>query len=479
MNAGGKRKYMGGRSDRPERRGPIRQAPQWTSRAAMLAATALDAARGQVPKAQYIHWAATRGSTTAWEDFMGQKVSDAHHKEVARGVMAWHLGRIGNEQDARAAARGTKHFLDCLNRATKGVRTVRTETLRVVRAKRTLTDFLGVDVPGDRRRCADDSAEVLKRLREWGPQPTVPTVVVPERAESRVREERDGVPDAAFLRGVVFTEQLPTLTAKTSDHYFSWDRMEWWSVGETALSAGVRLDEPGREQPLWRALRAEGGLSAAQAVSALGRGVHGVAATAALNRLLRDQSVGEGREWRHLTYGSAYSGIDTVAAAFEDIWGPRWTYVFAAERHKKLTKALKAAWGCRGLRRVHSDAADIVKERYVDIFVITPECVAFSKRNRKATMERQARSLRETEIAFRYVRAQRPATVLVENVDEPSVVTPMSAMLGDLSQYGYDFVRMPFCPRENGGEPVKRKRSFWIGVRKVWRPPMVLPSGSE
>ena len=83
-----------------------------------------------------------------------------------------------------------------------------------------------------------------------------------------------------------------------------------------------------------------------------------------LERALRDPLDEEDiikTEGEVLTYGSAWSGVDTVAEALTQVmWlDQRWRYVFASEKAADSRKVLLATWGARGLRkeRVHKDAA--------------------------------------------------------------------------------------------------------------------------
>ena len=50
-----------------------------------------------------------------------------------------------------------------------------------------------------------------------------------------------------------------------------------------------------------------------------------------------------------------------------------------------------------------------------------------------------------------------------ENVDEVEIVAAISGLLGRIP--GYRWERMVVCPFVNYGEPVRRRRSFWVGRR--------------
>ncbi|KAL1520620.1 hypothetical protein AB1Y20_022194 [Prymnesium parvum] len=114
-------------------------------------------------------------------------------------------------------------------------------------------------------------------------------------------------------------------------------------------------------------------MTAVQAVECLGRGVHvGVARCLVRDLVLR------GLLARGATYGSAFSGLDCIAAAMDDELDGEWTYRFASERLPYARRGLLRAWGERGLRaeRCYADAAGeaAVAEEQVDLWAITPSC---------------------------------------------------------------------------------------------------------
>ena len=202
--------------------------------------------------------------------------------------------------------------------------------------------------------------------------------------------------------------------------------------------------------------------SAREAVTWLGRAIHvGVA------RLLVKEMLA--RKWieKGLKYGSAYSGIDTFAAALEEELGGEFEYAFASEAGAKQRGVLLNAWGERGLRerRVREDAegAGAVGEERVDLWVASPDCGVHSKRNHARDSEMQARSVEEIGASLRYVRAKRPNVVIVENVDEASIVGPLGAMLRRIE--GYDWEDGALDASTDARQPVARRRHFWMGRR--------------
>ena len=101
---------------------------------------------------------------------------------------------------------------------------------------------------------------------------------------------------------------LPTAVANASDHYIvvaRGERPRFMTVEEVARGFGIPA-----ACPLMAMLAAATPLSCNVAVDCLGRSIHVVSATRIVKML-----VGRGLLARGLRYGSAYSGIDTFAAA--------------------------------------------------------------------------------------------------------------------------------------------------------------------
>ena len=122
------------------------------------------------------------------------------------------------------------------------------------------------------------------------------------------------------------------------------------SVQEVARGFGVPAIGP-----LMKMLKAEEPLSPNQAVACLGRSVHVKSAARVVDTLMERGVLARG-----LSYGSAYSGIDTFAAAVEMATGGEWSYAFASESDLVPRAGLLAAWGCRGLaeERCYADARE-------------------------------------------------------------------------------------------------------------------------
>ena len=203
-------------------------------------------------------------------------------------------------------------------------------------------------------------------------------------------------------------------------------------------------------------------MTAAQAVECLGRAVHVGVARRLVLRLAAEGVLSTG-----LTYGSAFSGIDTFAAGVDQVFGEDWRYAFASEASAVARRGLCAAWGSRALTEgmvwqdARGEAASAVS--YVDLYVTTPNCETYSRRNHGPSAKMQHTSLRDVWRSLEYVRRQRPKVVIVENVAEPTVVGPLTGLLGRLE--GYTLRTSMLDPRAVAGAPVARERQFWVLVR--------------
>jgi site-specific DNA-cytosine methylase len=72
----------------------------------------------------------------------------------------------------------------------------------------------------------------------------------------------------------------------------------------------------------------------------------------------------------------------------------------------------------------------------VHLYVTTPTCEKYSRRNHKKSATRQHLTLGEVWDSLRYVREKRPRVVVVENVSEPEATGPMTGLLSRLEGYG-------------------------------------------
>ena len=273
-------------------------------------------------------------------------------------VMDWHAERYSEAENLKEQKQKARSFLGPLRKrahtacATPGV----LELPRMECGERTFHEFLSADPERtDRLRDIRASARSLEGIKRWPLGWLVcPGAVCYERMAARIAKERSGKADARFMRGIVKTQTLPTAVANASDHYIlvtSEGEARYFSVNEVARTFGV--PEAGS---LYRMLTKTEALTPNQAVECLGRSVHvGVARS-----ILRELG-SRGLLPQKPRYGSAYSGIDTFAAAMEAEFGDEWTYEFASESDRIPRKGRHPARGTRGIAarrvRVENDAA--------------------------------------------------------------------------------------------------------------------------
>ena len=340
------------------------------------------------------------------------------------------------------------------------------------RGPATFHGWLSMDPQRDRLRDIKKNNRILLGISKWPLNwLTEPGVVCYERAQGRVKKERpacDGSPDVGFTRGLVKFTELPTAVANASDHYVvvaPGEEPRFMSVEENARAFMVP-----RTSSLMGVLttpKSEGGLlTDVQAVSCLGRSVHvGVARQIVL--LLKAR----GLAYKGMRYASAFSGIDTFAAALEQEFGGNFMYLFASEKDATVRKALLAAWGGHGLEPdmcgvdATSDAS--THREKVDLWVITPTCESYSKRNHSTGVaEATAQNMATAKVwqALEYVRLKRPRVVVVENVAEASAQGPITGLLSRVE--GYTLEACALGPQDAVGAPMARDRQFWILTRK-------------
>ena len=95
----------------------------------------------------------------------------------------------------------------------------------------------------------------------------------------------------------------------------------------------------------------------------------------------------------------------------------------------------------------------------VDVWFVTPPCQAYSRRNHARTDESAVEAVTDFDRMLEYARMRRPWSVVVENVDEPSAVTAITAAV--LSVQGYAWVVIESEAGAYGS--MARARRFWVG----------------
>jgi site-specific DNA-cytosine methylase len=168
-----------------------------------------------------------------------------------------------------------------------------------------------------------------------------------------------------------------------------------------------------------------------------------------------------------MLYASAYSGIDTFAEALDAELNGEFEYAHASESNEIVRRGLLAAWKKRGLKeaRCYWDACKggAVEEARADLFVLTSTCEEHSKKNHNPSQAKKAQALSRVWRSLAYVRRAMPEVVVVENVNEPSIVGPMTGMLGRLRGYRLEGGKLD--PRETAKAPMARERYFWVLTR--------------
>ena len=458
----------GGRSNRYEARHAQREyvrrnAPPWGDASARGVLAALRTGAQLSGSALEMHTAwvlGDLGRTTRLISRSGMGLTD---RRTASEVMEAYVCRLASVAgDGPRQTRVVRSFLKPLReRASVYAEAKPFDVDRASSGPATFHAWLSERPEEDRHREISDSQRIVRGLRRW---PlgwlAAPGVICYERANGRVNTERHGRADAEFLKGVVRVDHLPTATANSSDHYVllaPGKAPRFLTVQEVARGFMVS-----HESPLMEVLVNENLLSAGEAVSCLGRAVHVGVARQIVVTLLRRGLLRDG-----LTYASAFSGVDTVAAAVEAEMPGNWSYVFASELNARWRSALLAAWGGRGLTpdMCYTDALapGALAGGTVDLYVTTPPCEAFSKMNHVPTAGGQHVSLHKFWESLAYVRRARPRVVLVENVTDASAAEPMTGLLARLA--GYYLETNDLDPRDVACAPMARERRFWCLVR--------------
>ena len=474
-----RREMVGGkaadRAKKAEKAGYVREyGPGWTACAADVVMNVLK----DEEKA--------RGST------IDSRVQNAVESPAARKALLAAVKRLGGVDAERVVAESLSHYSAEMGAASTHAQKVRVSKafLRPIRKRvkgvprpvPLLLDVRPSDVSTFRawlskvpsrdrhREWAVDSRAALGVAKWKVPASCAGGVIVYERAWGRIQKERPGcagVPDRKFVRGLVHASVLPTALASDGDHYIHVGRgsMRWWTVNEVARSFGVPAT-----CPVMAVLRRDGGprphiKSAQRAVNALGRAVHVDVVRALLRPLMKEGHIRKG-----MSYGSACSGLDLIAAALWAELEGDFRYVFGSERDEELRKCLVESWSCRSGPRVRcherADGEAATGEEPVDFWSMTAGCEKFSKRNHGRDTDEGERNrgdvLGDMNMILQYVRNARPKVVMVENVSEAEVVAPLTSLLTRLEGYR---VAVGEVTPQDVGKPVVRERTYWVLVR--------------
>lgn len=405
----------------------------------------------------------------------GSKVGAADRPLISAIVTMAHKRVAGDlaAGDAGQAEKHTRSFLKPLRerRAVFG----QVKELDVPAARTGPASFhcwLGRGVQGEKTRATEKSQRMLTGLSQWPIDwLTREGVVCYERALGRVQKERpgaDGVPDEDFVQGLVKIWDLPTAVASAADHYvvlFPGQEPRHMRTSELArcfmIPAGsammpVLLGQRRIWADKWKHL------SAVQAAECLGRCIHTGVARQIVRELIRRGLIGPGA-----SYGSAFSGIDTFAAAVEAELEGNFNYVFASEKDKTVRAALLGGWERYGLEEAYcyKDACgdDAMRAPEVDIWVCSPTCESYSRKNHNKSTKAQNMALDRVQRCLRYVTLRRPKVVVMENVAEPDATGPITGLVSRLEGYAVEGGKLD--PRTTAHAPMARERYFWILTR--------------
>jgi len=331
--------------------------------------------------------------------------------------------------------------------------------------------WLDTDPPETTRQVPGPESRISLGIATWdiGRLGVLPphAVICYERAHARIsdwrRKESKAAtepPPPSLLHAVVHTDKVPTALANSGDHYWLPSLSRWASVDEVQRLFGLQTDSP-----IAHAMRDTDNMSPQQAIDALGRAVHVKSASRALRIALGNLAAKHAL--RSLRLGTACTGLDMFAAALDDLIEGPWTYVLASEWIGHVARALKAAYEDRGLTTdaIRTDARSLAATLHappVDLWVITPPCEPFSRRNHNRSAAEVLGALEDLDKMLNYARVHRPPAIIVENVDEPESQAAIAGAL--LSLPGYTWVHFASDAKEYG--PMARARHFWVGDRE-------------
>ena len=306
----------------------------------------------------------------------------------------------------------------------------------------------------------------LAHLQAWGLWSVCPAgVIVFGRAGDRVRAWRKSAnasaaatPPASLAVALVHATIVPTATASRPDQFWLTEYQRYMSVREVCRVMGVHDGNP-----LSHALQRV--RCPTNAVSLLGRAIHAGVAKAILTLLLNMGTLSTDS----LTYASACSGIDTFAAAVHDVWGDAWSYKHAAEPDAKARAVLSDAWGLEP-EHIYMDAGgtEAAPATPVDLFVLSPECNAFSRRRHGRDASVIAGGAAAAAHTMPFLHAARAKVVVIENVDEPDATAAISTMLADATAYFWRSQALD--PSVHASAPARRERRFFVGILRQHAP---------
>lgn len=469
------RGFVGGRSaKRAHRRTSTSRAPTLTVPAAWAARQALDAVgqgrrRGEVLR----EIAADKAAFKRWQAELQRQRVPISARRLALLVVEHYTSQLSAAATAGDRVQQSRRQLAALlQRAAPPDNVTVVELPLAPSSGRTLAEFLSPAGAQQRRR-DPDLGSVAAMIAGWHiNDPGVPAVICPETARERIADERGGWPDPAFVPGLIHTRVMPTFVSNPSHHPWWFQEERWFSNSEAAAAMGF-----GESSSAQRCIGEAGGLTARQALMALGNSGHVPAGrlmwhrgfsrlrAGAKQRLARARASEGGVKLASLYAG----GVDFLAAGLEEATEGGMTYALAAEAEPRLQTALLAGWQARGLEEasVFDDAASLDEDTTpdFDVAALSPECCELAQQNRLRQGARAAAGLANFTRALKFVVSKAPLVIIVENVDSPEANVAISGVVG--VHDGYEWERVPCCPWKHLGWPMRRPRSFWIGTIKA------------
>ena len=213
-------------SARRNARGATTQyAAAWSDAAAKAVLDALHALKQQTSEELCKVCADVLASDGAIDAFVDRqcKQLDRAGRELARGIMRVNMAKIAAAKERKGAAAAKDRiygFLKPLRVRKREAGTVEELVVDTVGVgSKSFHAWLSPEPARDRTRDMTRNKRIMAGISKW-PLGWLerPGVVCYERAAGRVRGERNGRPDAAFMRGVVKTVELPTAVENPADY---------------------------------------------------------------------------------------------------------------------------------------------------------------------------------------------------------------------------------------------------------------------
>ena len=101
----------------------------------------------------------------------------------------------------------------------------------------------------------------------------------------------------------------------------------------------------------------------------------------------------------------------------------------------------------------------------VHLYVVSPSCKPFSRRNHKRSLEGMSDGFVDIAQQLAFVAGGHANVVVIENVDEPDAAFAIRSVLRASCQH-YSWREQALGAVEHAGVPHERMRRFWVGVRE-------------